>query len=105
MPVPNRGLEAAAMAKLAVHLQALQTLLAVMPAGSDIARDIREGINKMAKHVPPGEMSQGVQTTEAQRALMQQRQQGPQIAAMRAAQMQQMPGQQSQPQQPQAAAA
>jgi len=105
MPTPNRGLEAAAMAKLAVHIQALQTLLAVLPAGSDIARDVRDGISKMAKHVPPGEVSQGVQMTEAQRALMQQRQQGPQIAAMRAAQMQQAPGQsggqpQPQPQSP-----
>ena len=92
MPVPNRGLEAAAMARLAVHVQALQTLLAVLPAGSDIARDVREAVNKVAKHVPPGSVSQGVQMTEAQRSLMQQRQQGPQIAAMRAAQMGQVPG-------------
>lgn len=104
MPVPNRGLEAAAMAKLAVHLQALQTLLAVLPAGSDIARDVRDGISKIAKHVPPGEVSQGVQMTEQQRTLMQTKQMQPQIAAMRAAQMQQMPGaQQGQPPQPQAA--
>jgi hypothetical protein len=104
MPVPNRGLEAQAMAKLAIHVQALQTLLAVLPAGSDIARDVRDGIGKMAKHVPPGGVNQGVQTTEAQRALMQQRQQGPQMAAMRSAQMQQtpggQPGAQPQPQQP-----
>lgn len=105
MPVPNRGLEAAAMAKLAVHIQALQTLLAVLPAGSDIASDVRDGISKMAKHVPPGEVSQGVQMTEQQRNLMQQRQQSPQIAAMRAAQMQQMPGQQQGQQQPQPQAA
>ena len=92
MPVPNRGLEAAAMAQLAVHVQALQMLLAVLPAGSDIARDVRSAVDKVAKHVPPGGVSQGVQMTEAQRALMQTRQQGPQIAAMRAAQMGQMPG-------------
>jgi hypothetical protein len=87
------------MAKLAVHTQALQTLLAVLPAGSDIARDLRDGIGKFAKHIPPGGVNQGVQTTEAQRALMQQRQQGPQMAAQRATQMQQMPGG-GQPQQP-----
>lgn len=91
-PVPNRGFEAAALAKLAVHVQAMQTILALLPAGSDVARDVREAVNKVAKHIPPGGMSQGVQMTEAQRSLMQQRQQGPQIAAMRAGQMGQMPG-------------
>jgi len=91
MPTPNRGLESAAMAKLAVYVQGLQTILAVLPAGSDIARDLRDAVSKVAKHVPPGGMSQGVQMTEAQRNLMQQRQQGPQIAAMRAAQTQQPP--------------
>ena len=74
------------MAKLAVHVQAIQLLLAVLPAGSDVARDVREAINKVAKHVPPGDTSQGIQMTEAQKSLMQQRQMGPQIAAMRASQ-------------------
>ena len=92
MPTPNRGLEAAALSKLAIHVQAMQTILAVLPAGSDVARDVRKAIDTVAKHVPPGSFSQGVQMTEAQRALMQQRQMGPQIAAMRATSMPQMPG-------------
>lgn len=91
MPVPNCGIEAAALAKLAVHVQALQTLLALLPAGGDISRDLREAINKVAKHVPPGAINQGVQMTEAQRSLMQTRQQGPQMAAKQASQMQQPP--------------
>lgn len=95
-PAPNRGLEAAALAKLAVYVQGMSVLLAVLPAGSDIARDVREAINKIAKHVPPGAVSQGIQMTEAQKNLMQQRQAGPQVAAMRAAQMQHMPPQQQQ---------
>lgn len=86
MPSPNRGMEAAALAKLAVLTTGLQMLLSAFPVGSDIGRDIREAVNKVAKHVPPGAVSQGVQMTEAQRALMQQRQNAPQIAAMRAAQ-------------------
>ena len=86
MPVANRGIEGQALARLAVHVQGMQTVLAVLPAGSDAARDIREALNKVAKHVPPGGMSQGVQMTEAQRQLMQQRQMGPQVAAMRATQ-------------------
>ena len=86
MPVPNQGHEAAILAAIAVLVQRLQTMLVVMPAGSDLARDVREAINKLAKHVPPGAVSQGIQMTEAQKQLMQQRQMSPQIAAMRAMQ-------------------
>ena len=86
MPTANRGLEAAAMAKAAVHIQALALITGVLPVGSDMARDFREALNKLSKHVPPGGISEGVKMSEAQRSLMQQRQQGPQIAAARAAQ-------------------
>lgn len=96
MPVPNRGIEAAALSRLSVHVQGMQTVLAMLPAGSDAATAIRDALNKVAKFVPPGAVSQGVQMSEAQRQLMQQRQMGPQIAAQRAAQMGggqgQMPG-------------
>ncbi len=102
-PGQNRGLEAAALARLAVYAQGMATILAVLPVGSDASRDVREALNKIAKHVPPGGASPGVQMSEAQRNLMQQRQQGPQIAAMRAASA--GGGGQPQPQpQPQAAA-
>ncbi len=102
-PSANRGLEAAALAKLTLYAQGMATILAVLPVGSDASRDVREALNKIAKHVPPGGASQGVQMSEAQRALMQQRQMGSQIAAMRAGQA---GGGQPQPQpqpQPQAA--
>lgn len=90
-PTPNRGIEAAALAKIAVLTTGLQMLLPMFPVGSDISRDVREAVNKLAKHVPPGAVSQGVQMTEAQRALMQTKQQAPQIAAQRAAQTGQPP--------------
>jgi hypothetical protein len=95
MPAPNRGIEAAALSRLSVHVQGMQTVLAMLPAGSDAATAIRDALNKVAKFVPPGAVSQGVQMTESQRQLMQQKQMGPQIAAQRAAQMgggQGMPG-------------
>ena len=84
VPGPNRGIEAAAQARLAVYVQGLTRMLPEIPPGSDLAKDIREAVNKLAKHVPPGEVSQGIQMTEAQRQLLQQRQMSPQIAAMRA---------------------
>jgi hypothetical protein len=86
-PAPNRGHEAVALALLGGTVQLLQTLvLARLPVGSDAARDVREAINKMAKHVPPGAMSQGVMSAGQQKMMMDQRQMQPQIAAMRAAQ-------------------
>lgn len=85
MPVANQGIEAAAMAKLAILAQQMQVILAGIPAGGDVARDVREALNKIAKHVPPGGTSRGIEMTEQQRALMQMRQMGPQIAALRAA--------------------
>jgi hypothetical protein len=102
MPVPNRGIEAAAMARLGVHVQGMQMVLAMLPAGSDAASAIRDALNKVAKFVPPGGMSQGVQITEQQRQLMQQKQMGPQIAAQRAAMMGGQPGQPQAPAAPQA---
>ncbi len=102
-PVANQGLEAAAQARLAVFVQGMQVLLAAFPAGSDIARDVREAVNKLAKHVPPGGVSRGVQMSESQRMLMQQKNQSPQIAAMRAGGGGGAPPQPAAPPQPQAA--
>lgn len=85
-PVANQGAVAVANAALAVIAQRLQQLLVVLPVGSDVARDVREAVNKIAKHVPPGAVSQGQMMTEAQKNLMTQREMGPQIAAMRSAQ-------------------
>jgi hypothetical protein len=97
MPTPNRGIEAAALARAAVHLQALGMIAGVLPAGSEAAIAFREGLNKMVKFMPPGGVSEGVKMSEAQRSLMQQRQMGPQVAAMRAAQPAGQPPQPAQP--------
>lgn len=86
MPVSNQGIEAAAMAKLGLVAQMMQMTLAVLPVGGDVARDVRQALDKIAKHVPPGGMNRGVEMSELQKMQLQQRQMGPQIAAMRAAQ-------------------
>jgi hypothetical protein len=86
-PVPEHGLEAAALAKLSLFVQALTHLLPNIPVGSDLAKDVREAVNKLAKHVPPGAVSPGIQMSEAQRQLLMTRQNAPQIQAARAAQM------------------
>jgi hypothetical protein len=85
MPTPNRGIEAKALAELAVAVQKIALISGILPAGSDAAQDIREALNKLAKHVPPGAVSQGLMSSSAQNTMMQQKQQQPQIAAQRAA--------------------
>lgn len=86
MPTPNRGIEAQAIAKLKLVAQQLALISGIMPVGSEAARDMREALNKISKHIPEGAVSQGVQMSQAQQQLMQTKQQAPQIAAMRAAQ-------------------
>lgn len=102
-PVANRGFEAAAVAKLTVVAQAMQRVLAEMPAASEMSVAVRKALNDLSKYIAPGQVSQGVAMTEAQKNLMQQKQMGPQIAAARAAQMGGAPPQQPAPPQPQAA--
>ncbi len=90
-PVANRGIEAQAEARIAVYVQGLTNMLPSIPAGSDMAKDVRDAITKLAKYAPQGAVSPGIQNTEAQRMAMQQRQAGPQVAAMRASQMSEAP--------------
>jgi hypothetical protein len=82
MPVENQGLQMRAIAKLGELAQGIQMVLAALPVGSDIANDVREALNKIAKHMRG--MSKGPQITEAQLLAMERRQQGPSIAQLRA---------------------
>jgi len=86
-PSPNRGIEAAALTRLAVLTARIREVMMAFPIGSDVARDISEAVNKLAKHVPQGAVSPGMQMTEAQKMLMQQRQMAPQNAAAQASLM------------------
>jgi hypothetical protein len=87
MPTPNRGHEAAALAVLSGLATIMQQqVLSKLPVASEVARDVRKAIDMLMKHVPPAEMDRGVVSSGMQGAMMQQRQMGPQVAAMRAAQ-------------------
>jgi hypothetical protein len=96
MPVPNRGLEAATLAVIHGLLTLMQQASMRLPVGSESWRDIHEAMTKIAKHMPSGESSEGITSTAMKNLMMQQRQAGPQIAALRAAQ----PGGGGQPQPP-----
>jgi hypothetical protein len=84
-PVPNRGLQAAGLAKLGVVVKQLEGLLPVFGAGSDAGRDVLKALNSLSKHIQPGDVSQGVEQSALQELMTKLRQNAPQIAAARAA--------------------
>jgi hypothetical protein len=84
MPVPNRGTEAAALAQLNIIVNALLQLAPKIGVGTDIGRAVMKSANDLAKHVPPGSTSQGVENAEMTK-MVQQRQQAQSQAALAAA--------------------
>ena len=91
-PTPNRGHEAAAMSRLSVIVKLMEETIPLLGVGSDPGKDLVKALNTLAKHVPAGSVSPGIQQSTMERLLQQQKQAGPQIAAMRAAQTGQQPG-------------
>lgn len=87
-PVANRGLQAAGLAQLQVATNILERVLPMVGAGSEAGKDILGALNKLSKHISPGSISSGVEQSALQNMLMKARQEGPQIAAMKAAAMQ-----------------
>jgi hypothetical protein len=84
-PVPNKGLEAAGMAKLGLVVKQLETIVPLLGAGTEAGKDVLKALTSLSKHVPPGAVSPGVEQSALQNMMMKQRQQMPQIAAMRQA--------------------
>lgn len=79
----NRGLQASGLPKLAIVVQLAEVARMQFPPGSDQWRDIGRAMEMMAKHVPPGAVSQGVMNTELQRMQQSQRQNSANVALMR----------------------
>jgi len=90
-PVPNKGLEAAGMAKLGLIVRQLEQIVPLLGAGTEAGKDVLKALTSLSKHVPPGAVSPGVENSALQGLMLKQRQQTPQIAQMRAALAQQKP--------------
>lgn len=73
------------MARLSMVVRQLEQLVPLLGVGTEPGRDVVKALNSLAKHVPPGAVSPGVEQSAMQKMLLQQRQNGPQIAALRAA--------------------
>lgn len=79
-PVPNRGTEAAAMASLSIIVNALLKLAPELGVGTDIGRDALTAAQKLAKYVPPGSTSQGLENNAMMRMQREHMQQAPNAA-------------------------
>lgn len=89
-PVPNRGQEAAGVSRLGVIVRLMEETIPLVGVGSEPGQALLNALKSLAKHVPPGAVTSGVQQSTLQHLAQQKQQMGPQIAAMRAAQP--MPG-------------
>ena len=72
----------------------MEETIPLLGVGSEPGQALLKALNSLAKHVPPGAVTPGVQQSTMERLLAQQKQMGPQIAAMRGGQggPQPMPG-------------
>jgi hypothetical protein len=92
-------MESAGLSMLSVIVRLLEKVLPMLGVSSEPGKDVLKALNSLARHVPAGSVSPGVQQSTMEQLAAQQKQMAPQISALRA-----MPGQQS-GQQPQAAGA
>ncbi|MDE2021138.1 MAG: hypothetical protein KGJ13_12450 [Patescibacteria group bacterium] len=90
-PVPNKGLEAAGMAKLSLIIRQMELIVPLLGAGTEAGRDVLKALTSLSKHVPPGAVSPGVEQSAMNQVQMKMKQQTPQLAQMRAAIAQQKP--------------
>ncbi len=74
------------MAKLGLAVRQLEQLAPDLGAGNEAGRDVYKAIQMLAKHIPPGSASPGVEAQAMQKLQATQAQNGPLIAAMRAGQ-------------------
>jgi hypothetical protein len=82
MPVANRGNQAAGLPKMAIIEKLIGAARLSFPAGSPPWTDLGKAQELLAKHVPPGAVSQGVENTELDRLKQQQRQSSANTALM-----------------------
>lgn len=96
MATPNAGMEAAGLARLNMVVRMLEEMLPMFGAASEVGQSLLKSVTSLAKHIPAGSMSTGVEQTAMKGVMNSARQQAPMIAALRS----QMSGQQQPPQQP-----
>lgn len=83
-PTPDRGSQVKALSQLRVAVRILEMLVPTLGAGSEPGQAVLKAITTLSKFVPPGSTAGGVEKNTMQDLLMQQAQQSPMMAAMKA---------------------
>jgi hypothetical protein len=85
MPVANRGEQAAGLAHLAVAVHVLEEALPMLGMGNEAGRMVHSVLPKLAKHVPPGAVSPGIENSVLEKIMLKNRQNSMNVAQMRGA--------------------
>lgn len=80
-PTPNLGYQAVGMAKLALVVKQLESLLPAFGAGSEPGQDVLESIKRLSKHIPPGSVSPATEQSTMQQMMLKSQQMSPLLAA------------------------
>ena len=65
-PVPNKGLEAAGMAKLGLVVRQLEQLVPLLGVGTEAGQAVVKALTNLSKHVQPGAVSPGAEQSGLQ---------------------------------------
>lgn len=83
-PTPNRGLQAAALAKMQWAVKILTMALPDLGVETEPGKDVMKALQTLSKHIPPGSTSPGVDNAGLQQMMMQHKQDQPQNQLFRA---------------------
>lgn len=92
MPTPNRGSQAAALAKVSSAVKLLETALPELGATTEPGQAVMKAIQSLAKHAPSGSIDKGVEATSLQTLMMANKQDNPMLNLLRSMGQQLQPG-------------
>lgn len=72
------------MAQVRLAVGMLEKAIPILGVSSEVGKDVMSALTKLAKHVPPGATSAGLENSALQKAMMERRQEAPMLALMRA---------------------
>jgi hypothetical protein len=83
MPVANRGEQAAGLAHVAVAVHILEKAFPMLGMGDEAGRTVHSILPKLAKLVPPGAVSSGIEKSVLEKIMLENRQNSMNVAQMR----------------------
>lgn len=78
-PSPNAGFKAAALSKVQLAVRILEKALPEMGVASEEGKDIMKALSTLAKHIPAGAASPGIENSTMMQMMLQGRQEAPML--------------------------